>query len=103
MIICILDAGELLMPYTVTSKMAFADEEQLRKHRVHARIDLILKSNRKPYINAKILLNYIKIVFLPYLPELSDLLAFVEEIAVFLMENCSTLVIDDMIETSVHM
>jgi hypothetical protein len=57
-----------------------------------------LKFNQKPYVNASIFLGYIRIVFLPYIATLHELAVFAQEVAVFLMDNGSAHVTDDVIQ-----
>jgi hypothetical protein len=95
-IACLSAAGESLPPYIVTSQNSSPVQEQLRKHGVRFRRDLILKSNSRPYINAGIFLDYIRSVFLPYVIGLRNLARLVVEEAVLLMDNCSSHVTDDV-------
>jgi hypothetical protein len=60
-------------------------------------MDLILNSDQKPYIKAGIFLDYIRTAFFACLTNLRDLVVFVEEGAVVLMDNSSAHVTDDMI------
>jgi hypothetical protein len=50
-----------------------------------------------PYVNAGILLNYSRTIFLPYLINYRGLAAFAEQVAVLLMINFSAHVTDDVI------
>jgi hypothetical protein len=83
-----------------------AIQEKLRKHDVRLERDLILKINRRPYLNAEIFLNHIRTLFLPYLGGFRGLVEFVPEDAVLFMDNYSAHATDDMIclvtEVRVH-
>jgi hypothetical protein len=81
-------AGESVTPYVVTSQGSAVVREQLKKHGVRFGVDLVMKVRPKPYVNAKIFLDYIKTVFLPNLAELRHLEEFAEEDAVLLLDNC---------------
>jgi hypothetical protein len=59
--------------------------------------DFALKSNNKPYINAKIILDYIWTVFIPNFAEVWTLDGFAEEVGVPWMDNCPSHVTDDVI------
>jgi hypothetical protein len=71
--------------------------ERLKKHGVGFGTHLALKSNLEPYINAEIFLDGIRTVFLHNLAEFHALDEFAEEMAMLLMNNCSTHVTSDMI------
>jgi hypothetical protein len=90
-------AGESLLPHITTSQNSPAVQEQQREHGVHFGRDLILKSNHKPYVNAEIFLEYVRTVLLPYRVCVRGLGVFAAEEAVFLMDNCSAHVTDDVI------
>jgi hypothetical protein len=47
-----------------------------------------LKHRAKPYVNAEIFAEYIRMVFIPNLNELRNLEQFADEDAVLLMDNC---------------
>jgi hypothetical protein len=81
-------AGEGFTPYIVTSQDSPVVRAQLRKRGVRLGIDFILKSRAKPYINAEIVEEYTRIVFLPNLDELRSLEEFAVEDAILLMDNC---------------
>jgi hypothetical protein len=70
------------VPYIVTSQNSSAVQEQLRQQGVRVGRDLILKSNHWPYVNAKIFLEDVRTVFLPYLICVRGLGAFAAEEAV---------------------
>jgi hypothetical protein len=99
LIVCLSAAGASLLPYIVTSQNSPVVQEHLKKQGVCFGRDMILKFNQKPYINAGIFLDYIRIIFLPYIDMLRGLAVFAEEPAVLLMDmdNCSTHVSDDVI------
>jgi hypothetical protein len=52
-------------------------------------VDFVLKHRSKPYINGKLLLDYINNIFVPYLNELQESEEFAQCEAVLLMDNCS--------------
>jgi hypothetical protein len=72
-------------------------QEQLRKQRVRSGSDFILTSDRKPYVNAEIFLDYIKTVFFRYLVGLRGLAEFWPERVVLVTDKCSAHVTDDVI------
>jgi hypothetical protein len=69
-------------------------------------MDLIMKSNAKPYMNAGIFLDDVQAVLLPNLAELQRLDESAEEMAVVLRENCRSYITSDVIarlaEARVH-
>jgi hypothetical protein len=81
----------------MTSQNSSPVQQHLRRHDVRFGRDLTWKSNQIYYINAVIFLDDIKIVFLPYLVSIRDLAACVEEVVVFLVENCSVHAVDNVI------
>jgi hypothetical protein len=87
-IACVFVAEESLTPDNIASQDSPSDREQLKKHDVRFRTDLIMKSNAKRYISAEIFLDYVQTVFLSNLAELRRLDEFAEEMAVLLMDNC---------------
>jgi hypothetical protein len=87
-IACVSAAGESLMPYVVTSQDSLPVREALKKHGMRLGTDLVLKHRAKPYINAEVFEEYIRMVFLPNLNELRSLEEFANEEAVLLMDNC---------------
>jgi hypothetical protein len=87
-IITVSTAGELLIPYIITSQAPMLVQEWLKKEGVRFGTDFDLRSNPKPYINAEIFLDYIRTVVLPNLAELRTLDGFAEETGVLLMDNC---------------
>jgi hypothetical protein len=89
-IACVSAAGESLIPYIVTSQDSSRVREQLRTHGVRFDTEIILKQRAKAYLNGKIFLEYIRMVFLPNLNELRSLEEFSDEDAVLLMDNCSS-------------
>jgi methyl coenzyme M reductase gamma subunit len=80
--------GESLISCIVTSRDSAHVREQSKKHYVRFGTDSILKARAKPYVNAEILLESIRSVFLSNLKELGSLEEFGGEDAVFLMDNC---------------
>jgi hypothetical protein len=94
-IACISSAGESLNPYIIVFQAPASVEERLKRQGIRVGTDFILRSNPKPYINAKIFLDYIRTVFSLNLTELRTLDEFVEETGVLFMDNCPTHVIDD--------
>jgi hypothetical protein len=97
-IACVSAAGESLMPYIVTSQDSTRIREQLKKSGVRFGTDFILKQRSKPYINAEIFMEYIRLVFLPNLNELRSLDQFADEDAVLLMDNCPSHVKEDVLD-----
>jgi hypothetical protein len=96
-IACIFAAGESLPPYIITFQAPTSVQERLKKEGVRFSTDFVLRSNPSPYINTKIFLDYIRMVFLPNLAELRKLDAFTEETGVLLMDNCPSHVTVDII------
>jgi hypothetical protein len=105
-IACVSTSGESLITYTVTSQDSVPVQEQLKKHGVRFGTELILKSNRKPYVKAEIFLDCVQTVFLPSLSEFRTLDEFTEEFAVLLMARYSSQLTADVIglltEARVH-
>jgi hypothetical protein len=96
-IACVFAAGESLTPDVITLQDCASVREQLRKHGVRFGADFALKSNSTPYINAKIVLDYMQTVVFPNLAHVRTLDEFAEEIGVLLMDNCPSHVPDDVI------
>jgi hypothetical protein len=94
---CVCAVGEALTPYIITSQALGQVRKQLEKHGVRFGTDFVLRSNPKPYINAKIFLDYIRTVFLSNLAELRTFDGFTEQTGVLLMDNCPSYVTDDVI------
>jgi hypothetical protein len=92
-IACVSAAGESFTPYIITSQAPTSVQERLKKEDVRFGTDFVLRSNPKPDINAEILLDCIRTVFLLNLAELRMLDEFAEETGVFLMDNCPSHVI----------
>jgi hypothetical protein len=90
-------ARESITPYVVTSQGSAVVWEQLKKHGVRFGVDLVMKVQPKPYVNAEIFIDYLKTVFLPNLAELRKVEAFAEEDAVLLMDNCPSHVTREVI------
>jgi hypothetical protein len=80
--------GKSRIIYIVTSQDSAYVRKQLTKHGLRFSADFILKERAKPYINAKIFFEYIRMVFLPNLNELRSLKEFADEDTFFLMDNC---------------
>jgi hypothetical protein len=72
-------------------------QAHLKRHGVHFRRDLNLKSHQKPYINTGIFLDSIRTVCEPNLVQLCSLAVLAQEAAVLLMVHCSAHVTDDVI------
>jgi hypothetical protein len=96
-IACISAAEESLTSYIIISQAPRSVKERLKKEGVRFGTDFVLRSNPSPDINAEILLDYIRTVFLPNLAKLRTLDAFTEETGVLLMDNSPSHVTDDII------
>jgi hypothetical protein len=94
MIACVLAAGASLLPYIVTSPNSSTVQEHLKKQSGSFRQDFTLQFNQRPYVNAGILLGYIRTVFLSYIDAFHGLAVFAEEVAIYLMDHCSAHVSD---------
>jgi hypothetical protein len=81
-------AGESLTPYILTSQDSPKVRERLKKHGVRFGTDFILKHRAKPYVNAEIFAESIRMVSIPNLNERGNLEQFADEDAVLLMANC---------------
>jgi hypothetical protein len=79
---------ESLTPYIVTSQDSRTVRERLKKHCVRFGINFVFKYCTKPYVNAEILAEDIRMVFTPNLNERRNLEQFTDEDAVLLMDNC---------------
>jgi hypothetical protein len=88
-IACISAGGESLTPYIVTLQDSERVREKLKSRGVRLGVDFVLRHRSKPYINGKLFLEYISIIFITYLNELRDSEEFAECEAVLLMDNCS--------------
>jgi hypothetical protein len=64
---CISAGGDCLTPYVVTSQDSVAAHWALEATGMQIGRHLILKHRDKPYINADLFENHIRIVFLPHL------------------------------------
>jgi hypothetical protein len=81
--------GESLTPYIATSEDSERVHERLKSRGVRLGVDFVLRHRSKSYVNGKLFLEYISIIFIPYLKELGDSEEFAECEAVLLMDNCS--------------
>jgi hypothetical protein len=88
LIACVSAAGESLTPYILTSQDSPKVRERLKKHGVRFGTDFLLKHRAKPYVNAEIFAEYIRMVFIPNLNELRNLAQFADEDAVLLTDDC---------------
>jgi hypothetical protein len=74
-IACISAGGESLTPYIVTSShrhiVTSQDSERIRERPkspgVRLGVDFVLRHRSKPYVNGKLFLEYINIIFIHYL------------------------------------
>jgi hypothetical protein len=80
--------GKSLVPHISTLQDFPSLREQVKKHGVRFGTDLVLKSNLKPYIDAKIFFNRLRTVFLSNLAQLPGLDEFAEGRALLLTDNC---------------
>jgi hypothetical protein len=87
-IACVSASGESLTPYVLTSRDSPAVRQALKTRGMRLGTDFVLKHRAKPYINAKIVEEYIRSVLLLNLNELRSLEGFADEDAVLLMGNC---------------
>jgi hypothetical protein len=94
MIACVLAAGESLLPYIGTSLNSSTVHEHLEKQDVQFGRDFTLQFNQQPSVNAGILLDDIRTVFLLHIDTLRGLAVFAQEVAIRLMDNCSAHVSD---------
>jgi hypothetical protein len=60
----------------------------IEKHGVRFGTDVIFRHRAKPYVNAAMFAEYIRMVFIPNRNELRDPEQFADEDAVLLMDNC---------------
>jgi hypothetical protein len=67
-------------------------------HGVRLGVDFVLQKRSKPYVNAALFLEYIDRIFISYLADLQVTEKIEACKAVFLMDNCSCHVSDDVIE-----
>jgi hypothetical protein len=79
----------LLTPYIVTSQDSERVRERLKSRGVRLGVDFVLRHRSKSYVNGKLFLEYINIIFIPYLNELQQSEEFAECEAVLLMDSCS--------------
>jgi hypothetical protein len=94
---CITAGGESLTPYILTSQDSDAIRKRLMRHGVRLGVDFVLRQWLKPYINRKLLLEYINAIFIPYLNQLRESKEFEACEAVLLMDNCSLDMSDDFV------
>jgi hypothetical protein len=59
--------------------------------------DFALQLNQKPYINAGIFLDYIRIIFVPYIDTFRGLAVLTQEISILLLDDCSAHFSDDVV------
>jgi hypothetical protein len=64
---CVGTGGESLTPYVVTSQDSKRVRERLKSRRVRLGVDFVLRYRSKPYVNGEFCLEYINIIFIPYL------------------------------------
>jgi hypothetical protein len=80
--------GESHPRYIVRSQFASLIQDHVNRHRLHFGRDWTLKSDQRFHKNANIFLDYISIVFFPFLVRFHDPAEYAEEIAVLSKENC---------------
>jgi hypothetical protein len=88
---CISTNGACLTPYVVTSQDSAAVRRDLEADGMQIGRHSILKSRRKPSVNAELFEDYLRSVFLPDLMMIRFVKDLPEEEAVFLMDHCSPL------------
>jgi hypothetical protein len=71
--------------------------KRLMSRGVRMGVDCLLRQRSKPYEGRKLFVEYIKMIFLPYLNELRDMEQFKGREAVLLMENCSPHISDEVV------
>jgi hypothetical protein len=99
----IIAAEESLTLYIMISQDSHAILKRLTSRGVRLGVDFVLRHRSKPYVSGKLFLEYINIIFVPYLNKLQDSeeLEELEELeaceAVFLMDNYSPHMSDDTV------
>jgi hypothetical protein len=88
-IACISAGGESVTPYIVTSQDFDRVRERPKSRGVRLGVDFVLRHRSKRYLNGKLFLESIAIIFIPSLNKLRDSEEFEEFEAVLLMDNCS--------------
>jgi hypothetical protein len=101
-IVCITTGGESLTPFIVTSQISDGIRKRLISRGVRLGIDFVLRQRPKPYVNCKLFLEYIKTIFVPYLNELWDSEEFKACEAVFIMDNYSPHILNDVVAVLTH-
>jgi hypothetical protein len=96
-IACLFPTGKSLLPYIITLQDFSSVQQQLKQPSVGFGMHLVLKSDLKPYINVEKFFDSIRIVILSNLGELLALDEFAGEMAVLLMDNCSSHIDSDVI------
>jgi hypothetical protein len=96
-IACISAGGESLTSFIVTSQISDGIRKRLMDRGVRLGFDLVLRQRSKPYVSRELFLKYITKIFLPYLNELQESEEFEACEAVFLMDNCSPHVSDEVV------
>jgi hypothetical protein len=81
----------------VTSQNSSPVKEHLQRQGFRFGSNFILEFRQKPYINAGIVLDWIRAVFLRPIDTRRGLVIFASEVAVLLMNNCSARVSHNVI------
>jgi hypothetical protein len=89
--------GEPLTPYLMTSQDSHAIRKRLMSLGVRLGVVLVWRHRSKPYVNGKLLFEYINTTFVPYLNELRDSEELEACEAVVLMHNNSLHMSDDIV------
>jgi hypothetical protein len=66
-------------------------------HSIRLNIDFVLRQQSKPYLNDKLFFEYNNSIFVHYLNERLVMKEFEAYEAVLLIDNCSSLISDDVI------
>jgi hypothetical protein len=94
--------GESLTPFIVASQISDGICKRVMSRGVRLGVDFVLRQRPKSYVTGKLFLEYTKAIFIPYLndPQESEIFEACE--AVFLMDNYSPHISDDVVAVLIH-
>jgi hypothetical protein len=101
-IACVIAGEESLTPYIVTSQISDSIRKRLMSRGVRLAVDFVSRQQPKLYVSRNLFLEYITTILVPYLNERRDSEVFEGVEAVFVMDNCSHHISDEVVAVLTH-
>jgi hypothetical protein len=99
---CVTARRESRTPFIMTSQISDGIRKRLLSRGVRLGVDFVLRQRPKPYVSSKLLFEYVKTIFVPYLNEQQDLEEFNASEAVILIDHYSLHISDDVVAVLTH-